>query len=278
MKIKAAKEDFEFSNLPHNRKEVFFDVIKIHWRMIFAIAGLLLLGLIPAIAILFFRDNYCLGLVINVTEETKELYATYVKYAHIVAAAGVWVSLYIFAIIFAGLMRIFRQLVWSEPIFFKEDFIKGIKDNYKPVAITFTFFGLLLVACNLTNLFTDNMIVRAIPIAISLVFLVPPLTIALYQSAIYSGGYFQLLKNASLFYIKDALRVILFSFILYCPLLIGIMNSYLPIKYIAIVVMVVLILPFTLLMYQLFANYLFDKFINTTQYPELVNKGMYKEE
>ena len=29
MKVKTSKEDFEFSNLPRNRKEVFFDVFKI---------------------------------------------------------------------------------------------------------------------------------------------------------------------------------------------------------------------------------------------------------
>ncbi|MCQ3034897.1 MAG: hypothetical protein MJ248_01535 [Bacilli bacterium] len=280
MKVKTSKEDFEFSNLPRNRKEVFFDVFKIHWRLIFGIGGLLLLAFLPTLAILFFRDNYCLGLAIKVNsgEVTKETYNSYVKYAHLIASIAVWLSLYIFSIVFSGLMRIYRQLVWLEPLFFKEDFVKGIKDNYKSCAITFTFFGLLLVACKLTNLFTDNVVVQAIPIALSLVIIVPVLTLTLYQSAIYSGGYFMLLKNAPLFYIKDALRVILFTAILYSPLLLGIMNSYLPIKYIVAVVIVLFILPFTLLIYQLFSNYIFDKFINITQYPELVNKGMYKED
>ena len=232
MKQKAATNDFEYSNLPSNRRGVFFDIIKIHWRLIIAIGGLLLLGLLPTLAILFFRDNYCLGLVISMNEENKEIHLMYAKYAHVIASVAVWLSLYIFAIVFSGLMRVYRQLVWYEPLFFKEDFIKGIKDNYKPVAITFTFFGMMFVACNLTTFFTDNLIVKAIPVALSLVFLLPPLTLALYQSAIYSGKYSQLLKNASLFYIKDALRIILFTFILYSPLLLEIMNSFLPIKYI----------------------------------------------
>ena len=40
MKQKVAKTDFSEQNLPHNRKEVFFDCVKLYWQK------LLLLGLI----------------------------------------------------------------------------------------------------------------------------------------------------------------------------------------------------------------------------------------
>ena len=60
-KIKCKTTDFEYTDLPKNRTLVFFDIIKNQWRKLLGLGFILLLGFIPFIAIIFFRDNYLMG-------------------------------------------------------------------------------------------------------------------------------------------------------------------------------------------------------------------------
>lgn len=278
-KNKVAKTDFTSEKLPHNRKEVFFDVLKMHWRTVLILALLVVIAFLPLCVIAFFRDNYGLALSIKVQEgsmSAEDRLAT-MKIVHIIAAGCEWASLY-FACLFVGpIVRIIRQLVWNEPLFFKEDFIKGLKNNYKNGAIVATMTGIVMVITKVTLLIGNNGIVQAIPLALFLAFIVPPMILTYCMGSIYNGKFFKLFKNSILIYIKEAPLMIVFAFLLVGPIFLSFMDNNLIAKYIIAACLLFFVIPLTSIIYYLYANHIFDKWINKEKFPDFYKKGIYIE-
>ena len=89
IKTKQSQTDFQVNQLPHNRVQVFWDVLKLHWRTFLILDLVLFVGILPLLAVLFFRDNYALGLAAKVAEGTmsaEDRLAT-LKYAHLIESA-----------------------------------------------------------------------------------------------------------------------------------------------------------------------------------------------
>lgn len=278
-KIKARKTDFTYNDLPKNRKDVFFDVLKLHWRTLLVLGLLILVGALPLLIALFLRDNYSLSLVVRVTN--GELDATKANNlnlkAHMLASIAIAISLFILIIPICGSLKILRNLVWGDPVFFKEDFISGIKNNYKNLAIISLFVGLMTFLEYYLAFLQADIFAIYIPLGLFVAILVPPMIYVAFQSNIYQSGFFNLLKNGVLMYIKQFPLTIVFDLILLLPLGFSFMHSFLLLKYILLVVVIVIFVPYLMMICLLFHNYVFDKYINSKLYPELVNKGMYKD-
>ena len=279
IRTKQSKTEFQSNLLPHNRKQVFWDVIKLHWRTLLLLSLVLLVGVLPLLACLFIRDQYALTLTVKVNNGTmsvEDRLAT-LKYAHLICAGACWLSLYILAIAVCIVCRFIRQLVWYEPIFTKEDLGLALKNGYKAAAICATFGGIIIVVQKATLFVSDNIFVQIIPVAIFIPFLALPLLLAFVQSTMYLGKFSQMLKNAMLMYLKEAPIVLLFGLLLFTPLLFTMWEQLLIVKYIVLIVYLFLFeVPF-IMMFYLGCNHIFDKYINKEQFPQIYKKGLYVE-
>ena len=272
IKTKQSATEFEMNQLPHNRKQVFWDVIKLHWRMLLVLSFVLLIGLLPLLTCLFLRDQYALILTSRVNDGSmspEDRLAT-LKVAYLICAGACWLCLYIFAIAVCIVLRFIRQLIWYEPIFVKEDISTGLKNGYKGAAICATFAGIIIVV-------SDNFFVQIIPVAIFIPFIALPLLLAFIQSTIYIGSFSQMIKNAIAMYIKEAPIVLLFGLLILSPLLFSIMEQFIIVKYIVVVVYIYLFEVAFIMMFSLGANHIFDKYINKEQFPQMYKKGLYVE-
>ncbi len=63
MKQKAAKTDFSEQNLPHNRREVLFDCIKLYWQKLLLLGLILLACAVPLLAVSAVCDTVQQGLL-----------------------------------------------------------------------------------------------------------------------------------------------------------------------------------------------------------------------
>lgn len=279
IKTKQSATEFEMNQLPHNRKQVFWDVIKLHWRMLLVLSLVLLVGLLPLLTCLFIRDQYALVLAARVNDGTMspENRLATLKIVFLICAGACWVCLYIFALAVCIVVRFVRQLIWYEPIFVKEDIAMGIKNGYKGAAICSTFAGIIIVVHRLMLFVTDNVFVQIIPVAIFIPFIALPLLLAFIQSTIYIGSFSQMLKNAIAMYIKEAPIVLLFGLLLFTPLLFTMLEQFLIVKYIVVVVYIYLFELAFIMMFSLGSNYIFDKYINKEQFPQMYKKGLYVE-
>lgn len=279
IKTKQSATEFEMNQLPHNRKQVFWDVIKLHWRMLLVLSLVLLVGLLPLLTCLFIRDQYALVLAARVNDGTmspEDRLAT-LKIVYLICAGACLICLYIFALAVCIVVRFVRQLIWYEPIFVKEDIAMGIKNGYKGAAICSTFAGIIIVVHRLMLFVTDNVFVQIIPVAIFIPFIALPLLLAFIQSTIYIGSFSQMLKNAIAMYIKEAPIVLLFGLLLFTPLLFTMLEQFLIIKHIVVVVYIYFFELAFIMMFSLGSNYIFDKYINKEQFPQMYKKGLYVE-
>lgn len=277
IKTKVSKEEFKEYQLPSTRKQVFFDVLKLHWRSFLVLGFVLIIGTLPLLACLFVRDNYALSLSMKLAngEIDASTRLLYVKYAHLICAFTCWLSLYFLLIAICIVARIISKLIWYEPVFFKDDIGLSLKNGYKCGAICMTFIGLILVIQSGMLFITDNLFLQIIPGALFIPFVGLPLLLTFMQSTIYQGSFLQLFKNSIAMYLKETLKVLLFGLLLLLPLLFAIIERFLIVKYIFIVAYLFFFENLFIMMFQLNSNYIFDKYINENQYPEIYKKGLY---
>lgn len=274
---KVSEKDFTIAQLPHNHVDVFKDVFKNHWRMLIVISLILFVALAPYIICHFLRDNYCLSIAIQASQgviDEKEA-TRFTVNAHLLFSFFSALSALFFSVILGGVLRIYRQLIWQEPVFFKEDFILGIKNNFKSCFISGIIIGLMIIA-NKMMLFTNfNIIVCYIPLAVFIAFLLNPILLSVCQSTFYTNKYRAFLKNSFLMYIKEAPSLILFSLVLISPVFLEIIDSIIVLKYILIIVVTLFLFPLFILMYYINSSRIFDRFINYFYYPTIYRKGIY---
>lgn len=272
MKLKKAKTAFKESFLPSNRKEVFFDVLKLRWRTFLLIGLFLLLGFLPILAACIIKDS----LIIYVYQNDPSQYVSFYLLAYVIFEIAVFLLLFIFAIPISGSLRIIRQIVWGSEVFFKEDFIKGIKDNYKSLCFPNVLFGLILIIGRVASLYAKSDMPFYIIFGVFMVLIMPILLYYIYQSTIYTNSFKQAFYNSMLLYLKTAPIIIFCTFILFIGY--GFKFIEIPlVKYICVAIYILVFVPYFIVISYLYSNSVFDHFINTKFYPDLVNKGMYKK-
>ena len=270
-KVKPAKTDFDESMLPSNRKEVFLDVFKLHWK------SFLLLGIVVLLfcaAFIFIDVFHFLGLL-NL-EDNEEYLTNSVMISNIFNLIKLPCFL-LLAVVLAGLIRVIRQFCWLENVTLSYDFFLGIKQNIIQVIllmiIVSVFWYLSIYFLNLSYLSEDFMkYLLVLPFGF-LVFIVMPLAgYMLVSIATYSNTFLQNVKVAFIVYASNPFKAILSTIL--CSAIFAL--SFIPNIYVQLITEGVgyLLLPFILLGFFLYSNKQFDKQINEQYYPELVNKGL----
>ena len=277
-KIKAAESDFVAEMLPKNRKEVFFDSLKMRYP-VFLWAGLVLfLFALPACLLLVFRDFQIYGMYSSFAEGniTEEELATALTSFRVSFTLPQLIALPLFGLGLAGVIKVLRQLIWAEGVYYFADFKEGVKEN----GVRYVSLFLLAAAFIVLSVFTESYLsdagnpVRYILFALAYVVLFPAALYMLSLTAVYNIKLWGCIKNSFIFYIKTFPVTILFA-LLFAGCYFGILViPNLTVKYILTPMLIVFVLPLYIVAWLLYSCRTFDKFINEQHHPEYFGKGI----
>ena len=277
MNLDKAGQDFRKENLPSNRKELFFDCIKQRFGLIMLLAFVLFLFALPLLLVSFSKDAYLvsIGLAFDKKEITQ---ANYDQMYFMAINLGSLISIpcfLLFSVGLAGALRVIRQLVWQEGIFFKEDFFDGIKLNFKHYLIYGFIFGVCYYISNISTLIPlQNIeILKALPFIITFVIILPIILFAIVQSQIYSLTIKQEMKNGFFFLIKTFFTTFIATAFVAIPLTFDLIPIFF-LKMLAVIIYVLFILPFIILGVFLYINSQLDKYLNKEHFPDIYRKGL----
>lgn len=283
-RTKAKAQDYLPSMLPGSRKEIFFDVLKLHFGK-FLLMGLAILILaLPLHLTAIAEDLYVSGIYSSLGTATQQqrLGAQYA----VVAVRGLRafcdiILLMLFAFFFSGVLRVVRQYAWMENVFFITDFWKGWKQNWKQTVLLALLsgisFALTKLAYSLSQLATGvTAFLLVIPIGVLYLFFMPIFGYTLVAIPVYSNTFGKNIKAGFYIYLKNPLRAIFAAgcaMLPFLPLLIPHLYAHLAGRLLGS-----LLTPMILLGWTLYAYGQFDRYINGEQFPQMVGKGLYNEE
>lgn len=269
-KQKAANRDFTEENLPHNRVEVFFDVLKQRYDVLLKIGAILLAFLLPTLIVGIISDLTYLAVISEGQATEEELAALNQTFALINVG-----PIAFFGLGLAGAMKVVRNLVWGEPVFFGKDFFSGIKQNRLIYVFVFLVYALVNLLLSYLNAFISDGFLRAIPSAICLMVLAPIGMFVLSATAVYKDGFLSILGNSVKFFVKTAPVCFVFILVLASAFLIDYIELFV-LRCVLKVLAAVIFLPLYLVGWTLYSHKIFDKMVNSTLYPEYVDKGIYR--
>lgn len=297
-KPKTSHEEFEPSMLPKNRKELFFDVIKLHWGKFLMFGCLMLLFAFPIHAYAIAEDFY-VGTIKDTLKGVES----------IETQAGAYMSILLFGIIrnlvnipllvlfsvgLAGMARVIRQYAWGENVDFNHDFVLGIKQNGKQFALIALITGVIAFICHVCMQFNDVCIllklqgvdsiepndaydwISIIPVAVCAVFFIPIAGYALVSGSCYENSLKHNLKIGRVCYFRYLWKTILACV---CCLAVFVIQL-IPFFWTHLIGRLVgsLLIPEIMLGWYLFAFGRLDEVVNKKLHPELVKKGLYVSE
>ncbi|HBX25762.1 MAG TPA: hypothetical protein DEF61_05960 [Firmicutes bacterium] len=272
MKRAIRSKEFDKNDLPSTRKEQFFDLFRHRFFFLLGLGVLFLLFFIPFFASIVYKDLAILS--INQSEMDANDKAASLLFISLLFSFLAMLGLLIFSIGLSGVMKLLKQLIYDEPIFFKDDFLTGIKENYKSFLLLSFFAGLLNLISNVIGILFDNvLLLKIIFPALNFVLFYPVIFVAFFLASTYSNRLLVTLRSSLLIYIKH------FPSVFLCFALVYGVSFY---QYIDIMLLKYLLIVFTLLLYfpiLLLSSYLnqiriYDYLINKDQFPSYYLKGL----
>lgn len=281
MKLKNSDTDFNYSDMPSTRRQVFLDVYKNRFWLVLGQGALLFVFLLPFLAVyiignvkvyetnLMFENN-----LISSEEATNKIFALNNAVNLLLIPC-----LCIFAVGLSGVCGLFRKLVWQEPIMLVHDFGKSLKANAWHFIIAFFIIGLanyLLRYC-LQNLYFSSDFAAQAALCASLVFaflivFITPLFLA--QTTVYNLPVSGKFKNSFLLSMRAPLKSLIMLLLNVAPyLLLLINNQYLFIG--AIILLPLLVTPMQILSSTLICDSVLDEYVNKENFTEIYKKGLY---
>ena len=280
MKRKVASKDFNISDLPSNRKEVFFDCIKNRYRYLFYCGLIVFITIIPIIIIYFLKNIYLGALLeeLNQGNITNDDYKSGMMTYLLIYDGLIVLSSFIVSLSISGLTRVVRQIAWEEPLFFFKDFGDGIKMNYKHISIHLFVLALIYMVSDISIYIQMRFaLLSYIPYGIFYLIAIPMSLYNISQTNVYLISNIKATKNSILFLFKSVPVCILFSAILALALFVGFIPN-IAIKILVYILLVILLFPLYYLAWFLYSCSIFDKYLNVNYYPEIVDKGIVRKE
>ena len=158
MKIKKRATDYTPQMLPQNRKEVFFDVLRLHFWDLIKLGCIMLLFSLPLHLTAIGEDIVVGSIYTKIQDaplEQQQGGYVMVMLARVIRAAISTVLSPILAIGLAGVLRAIRQYGWGENVFLTTDILKGIRQNWKQIAGLQFVLGLLYTLSLLAQQLAD---------------------------------------------------------------------------------------------------------------------------
>jgi hypothetical protein len=275
-KREAAPKDFTADDLPHNRVEVFKDRLRFHWRLLLLLGVILALGSLPFLAVLIYKDLRFASLYASYSDGTidQASYEGALRSASNFAHLLYLPCLALLGLLASGVCRIIRQLVWGEGIFFAEDFRDGIKSSGLGFALVF-FLGGAIYALDAFayDAGLGLPLLQVLPFGFSIAFFFPVALFYLSHLVIYKAKTKDAIRNSFILFFKNIGIAYLGTLLYLGPLfLYEIPNFYAHI--LVFLLLPLLYDPLVLLLWSLLSNSVFDRLINQTSFPGLVDRGL----
>ena len=263
--------------LPHNRKEVFFDLLRHRKLTLFALSCFTFMFFIPLVVDLLFF-NFLESVAI--ANEQEDYLFSLVFYSMLIMIPCMIIGF----LGFAGAFHTAKKLVWQEGTMFASDFFQGIKENWGRAIINGLIFGIILFGFVMGGSYL-LIFQKAQPVlvgvgigALTLFLLILGMMTVLNftQDVYYSNPFIYTLKNSFLFIGLLNWRIMVL-FIISTGGLIALCCFNMIMMAIGLFLFAILN-SVVIVLYTLMSHYAFDKYINAEHYPDMVGKGLYKLE
>lgn len=276
MKQKASKTDFTEQQLPHNRREVFFDCLKLYWRKLLWI-GLLLLAfsapyLVADAVLATVRSGLHRMLVDGVLSAPE--YAGQTAWLRLIEATVNIPCYMILCIGLSGAARVIRQMLWGEPLFFAKDFADGIKQNWRTFMLCGIAWGVMSVYLAVADAGQGGL-VAYLPLGVAAIIVLPTALYMMSASAVYNIKLGKNIVNSFILYVKTPFVTWLFVLLLASSVALD-MIGFIAVRCISRILWIAVLLPLLMMLWQLVSYATFDRYINQQAYPEIYDKGVYR--
>lgn len=270
-KRKCTKRDFTEADLPATHGKMFFDCYREQFSLIIRIGLVCLLLFSPIIIVWLMRDAYLSGVLDSLKEQTAENIEAVYLTVNTVFGLIEFLAFTLFFTLFSGAAQIIRQLCWGEPVFFFDDFKKGIRENAAGFAIVGSVISLLRY---LIGMMIGSAYYYLLVGIFSALFV--PLGIwILLQKLYYSLRWRQVIKNAVLYLINTFPVTVLLLICTVLPFLLVIsFVRLLILKYLLLLLLAVLYVVPMVMVWVLYACHTFDIWLNKKYHPEIYRKGL----
>ena len=266
-----------YKTLPRNRKEVFFDLLKHRKMTLFALSCFTFMFFIP-LAVDLFYFNFLENVAI--ANDKLDYLFSLIFYSMLIMLPCMLVGF----IGLAGAFQVAKKLVWQEGIVLSTEFFQGVKENWKHALINGMIFGItlfgLVVGSSYLMIFSREMpILCGVGIgAFVVIFLFLAMSIAVFftQDVYYANTYMTTLKNSFRFLALLNWKILVI-FLLSTGALIALCALNLITLSIGLFLFAILN-SVVVVLYTLVSHDAFDKYINKDNYPDMVGKGLYKDE
>lgn len=280
-KFKPSKKEYTYAMLPHTRKEVFFDVLKLQWKSLLLLGFVLLAFSLPMQIARVIKQLYTAILFDKIDPTNEQQYVAALNQAKMLSsgiAFGNVPLLIVFSVGFAGISRAIRQYAYEECVHFTFDFSVGVKQNVKQMALLAAASSLMYaVSAFMYGLRTEAegafVFVSIMPIASFWVVFAPIFAIMTVLIPVYDNSFRKNFKIATYVYVKNAPKILLAcvcSALIFLPSLIpnfllGTIGNMLA----------VVLVPISMLGFYLYLFDVLDEYVNKENYPEIVGKGTF---
>lgn len=300
---KEKSEDYARNTLPTNRWSLFWDIFKGNFGKIFKVNLLMLLFFIPLFAVLIlyillqegnnlvypFGSN--LGIGYPAYPNQTGLAELFIIQNSTFLYVGIILSSLIAAVGLAGGMYVIRNMVWTEGIFVANDFWRGIKLNYKN-ALQAVLVGTLIASlCSLLLNMSEfalvveeyegfRLVLMRIFQGMTYLIIAFAIMIAFWMIALgvnYQNKFTKLVRNAVLLSVGTLPQTVFFIALALLPYLLFLISGTF-ITSIAVIILVLFGLAYTLLVWLDFAQWVFDKYLNPKIKGAQVGRGIYNKD
>ena len=300
---KERSEEYARSTLPTNRWQLFWDIFKGNFGKMVKVNLLTLLFFVPLAVVLIMGALYSesvgitypfganLGIGYPAMPALQGVSEWLTVQGDLYLCIGLLITSIIAAVGLAGGMYVIRNMVWTEGIFVANDFWRGVKLNFKNALQTAIFFCLaLLLTTSLANFSSFTLaatevgkwqtVMLRISTGVSYVFLTLATMMSLWMIALgvnYKMSFLVLLKNSFLMTIGTLPQTVFFGAIALLPYLLFLIGGQFFLM-IALMIVVLFGLAYTLLVWLDFAQWVFDKYINPKIEGAKVGRGIYNRD
>lgn len=281
-KNKASKKEYTRDMLPHNRKEVFFDVLKLQWKSLLGLGGIVMLAFLPLI-FCYAVENVSASIMLDNSSAaagTPE-YAAVLNQINMLSNIMAFVKIPFFALLsvaLAGVARVIRQHAYEECVSFTYDFPEGVKQNAKSAvilalltslvgAVSYFAYGLRTVADGIFRY------ICAFPIALYFVVFIPIAAVVAVLIPVYSNSFSRNMKWAVYIFAKKPLRIIISLVLSMSVFALSLVPGFI-VGLVGLAVGAMLI-PVAMLGFYLSVFDVLDEYINKDNFPEIVGKGTF---
>ena len=275
-KPKVADKYFSEDRLPANRFYQFLDISKNRFTIMLMLGLWFLLFFIPLFALILLRDSMISSIYAECDPGSNEFTARELQAEMLYSFLRV-IGLMIFFIGLCMELKIIKRLIFCEPIFWKEDFAEGIKENWKYFLLVSFTIGLMgVLRAYLTFLLGRGIVYYAVS-AVDFVILIPYLLTFVMLSYIYNESVFLRMAHSFNIFIKSFIFVLPLSALLFATKFLRCITTLPLLKYAIILILVAFVLPFYCLGFFELEFWFFDKYINKTNFPSIYRIGLKKQ-